>query len=281
MLDPTRGKDATMLRSGTVAWSGEAVKPKPLTHGLLEAAPGIRHAFFTRAGGVSSGIYRSLNCGMGSHDDKGFVFKNRSRAARALGVGQDRLATPYQVHGDVAVVVDKVWEPGQGPKADAVVTAKRGIAVGIGTADCGPILFADPAAGVVAAAHAGWRGALGGILEATIRAMEEQGARRQRIVAVIGPMISQQNYEVGPDLLEAFYAASPSYSAFFRPSPRLGHAFLDLPAFIASRLMTAGVLAADLGLCTYADEERFFSYRRATHRGEADYGRMLSAIVLE
>jgi len=270
-----------MLRSGTVAWSGEMVKPKALTHGLLEAAPGIRHAFFTRIGGVSSGIYRSLNCGMGSQDDRGFVFKNRARAARALGVGPDRLATPYQVHGDVAVVVDRVWQPGEGPKADAVVTAKRGVAVGIGTADCGPILFADPTARVVAAAHAGWRGALGGILESTIRAMEEQGARRERIVAVIGPMISRRNYEVGPELVDAFVKASPAYGAFFAPAARPGHAFLDLPAFIASRLAAAGVLAADLGLCTYADEERFFSYRRGTHRGEPDYGRLLSAIVLE
>lgn len=270
-----------MLRAGRVAWSGEAVKPKPLTHGLLDATPGIRHGFFTRAGGVSAGIYRSLNCGVGSKDDRGFVFKNRARAARALGVGSDRLATPYQVHGDVAVVVDKVWETGQGPKADAVVTAQRGIAVGVGTADCGPILFADPAAHVVAAAHSGWRGAVGGILESTIRTMEELGARRERIVAVIGPMISQRNYEVGPDLLAAFEKADPKNSAFFVTAERSGHFLLDLPGFIASRLTGAGVFSVDLGLCTYADEERFFSYRRATHRGEPDYGRMLSAIVLE
>ena len=270
-----------MLRSGRVAWSGEAVKPKPLTHGLLEALPGIRHAFFTRIGGVSSGIYRSLNCGVGSQDDKGFVFKNRARAARTLGVGPDRLATPYQVHGDVAVIVDKVWETGQGPKADAVVTVRRGVAVGIGTADCGSILFADPTARVVAAAHAGWRGALGGILESTIRTMEELGATRQRIVAVIGPMISQRNYEVGEELVDAFTRVNPANAAFFVPATRPGHAFLDLPAFIGSRLTAAGVLSADLGLCTYADEERFFSYRRATHRGEADYGRLLSAIVLD
>ncbi|MCB1500686.1 MAG: peptidoglycan editing factor PgeF [Bauldia sp.] len=270
-----------MLRSGTVVWSGEAVKPRPVTHGLFDAVSGIRYGFFTRAGGVSSGIYRSLNCGVGSHDDKGFVFKNRARAARTLGVGPDRLATPYQVHGDVAVLVDKVWEPGQGPKADAVVTARRGIAVGVGTADCGPVLFADPAAHVVAAAHAGWRGALGGVLESTIKVMEEAGARRESIVAVIGPMISQRNYEVGEELMEAFVKVKPSYSAFFVPATRPGHAFLDLPGFIGARLSAAGVLSADVGLCTYADEERFFSYRRATHRGEADYGRMLSAIVLD
>jgi len=270
-----------MLRSGRVAWSGESIKPKPLTHGLIDALPGIRHAFFTRVGGVSSGIYRSLNCGIGSQDDKGFVFKNRARAARTLGVGPDRLATPYQVHGDVAVVVDKVWETGQGPKADAVVTNKRGVAVGVGTADCGPILFADSTARVVAAAHAGWRGALGGILESTIRTMEELGATRSRIVAVIGPMISQKNYEVGEELMEAFVKVSPANSAFFLPATRPGHAFFDLPGYIGARLRQAGVLSADLALCTYGDEERFFSYRRATHRGEADYGRLLSAIVLD
>ncbi len=269
-----------MLRSGTVAWSGETIKPKPLTHGLLEALPGIGHGFFTRVGGVSSGIYRSLNCGVGSKDDKGFVFKNRARAARTLGVMPERLATPYQVHGDSAVAVDRVWELGQGPKADAVVTVKPGIAVGVGTADCGPILFADATARVVGAAHAGWRGALGGILESTIRAMEGLGARRDRIVAVLGPTISQRHYEVGDELVEAFVTADKANTRFFQPATRPGHAFFDLPGYIVARLSRAGVLAADLGLCTYADEERFFSYRRATHRGEADYGRLLSAIAL-
>jgi YfiH family protein len=247
----------------------------------LAALPGIRHGFFTRAGGVSAGLYASLNCGIGSKDDRANVLENRRRVAAALGASADRLATPYQVHGDVAVVVDKVWETGQGPKADAVVTNKRGIAVGIGTADCGPILFADSTAHVVAAAHAGWRGALGGILESTIRTMEELGATRQRIVAVIGPMISQRNYEVGEELMETFVKASPANSAFFLPATRPGHAFFDLPGYINARLRQAGVLSADLGLCTYGDEERFFSYRRATHRGEADYGRLLSAIVLD
>jgi polyphenol oxidase len=281
MLDARGDERRGMLRSGTVSWSGESIKPKPLTHGLLEAIPGLRHGFFTRAGGVSSGIYRSLNCGVGSKDDRGFVFKNRARAARTLGVVSDRLATPYQVHSDNAVVVDKVWETGHGPKADAVVTAMRGIAVGVGTADCGPILFAEASARVVAAAHAGWRGALGGILESTVHAMEGLGAKRDRIVAVIGPMIGQKNYEVGEELMEAFTKASPANSSFFLAATRPGHAFFDLPGYIASRLTAAGVLAADLSLCTYADEERFFSYRRATHRGEADYGRLLSAIVLE
>jgi polyphenol oxidase len=270
-----------LLRPGTVAWSGESVKPPAITHGLLEALPGIRHAFFTRAGGVSAGIYKSLNCGVGSKDDRAFVYKNRARAARAVGVPPDRLATPYQVHGTTAAVVDTVWLPGQGPKADAVVTNRPGVAVGIGTADCGPILFADTSARVVAAAHAGWRGALAGILESTIAAMEGLGAQRGRIVAVLGPMISRHNYEVGSELVDAFVAADQSNRRFFKPSVNEGHSMLDLPGFIVHRLTRAGVVAADLGLCTYQDEERFFSYRRATHRGEADYGRLLSAIVLE
>ena len=269
-----------MLRPGTVAWSGEQVKPPALTHGLLEAMPGIRHGFFTREGGVSSGPYRSLNCGVGSHDDRAMVFKNRARAARALGITHEGLATPYQIHSAEAAVVDKPWAPGQGPKADAVVTARPGIAVGVGTADCGPILFADAEARVVGAAHAGWRGALGGVLESTVAAMEGLGAARHRIVAVLGPMISQRNYEVGPELIDAFIAADAANQRFFKPSERPGHGLFNLPGYINARLTRAGILAADLGLCTYADEERFFSYRRATHRGEADYGRLLAAIVL-
>lgn len=269
-----------MLRPGTVAWSGESVKPPMLTHGLLDALPGIRYGFFTRVGGVSSDIYQSLNCGVGSKDDRAFVFKNRARAARTLGVPAEKLATPYQVHSADAAIVETVWEPGKGPKADAVVTRRRGIAVGIGTADCGPILFADAEARVIGAAHAGWRGALAGILESSVKAMEEQGARRDRIVAVLGPMISQANYEVGPDLINAFTTADAKNQRFFKPSPRPDHAMFDLPGYIVTRLTRAGVLAASLGLCTYADEERFFSYRRATHRGEADYGRLLSAITL-
>jgi polyphenol oxidase len=270
-----------VLRPGTVAWSGESVKPPTITHGLLDAMPGIRHGFFTRAGGVSPGIYRSLNCGVGSRDDRAFVYKNRARAARAVGVVADRLATPYQVHGTEAFVVETPWLPGHGPKADAVVTRKPGIALGVGTADCGPILFADPYAHVVAAAHAGWRGALAGILESTIAAMESLGASRSGIVAVLGPTISRANYEVGGELVEAFIASDPANQRFFTPSANTGRSMLDLPGFIVHRLTRAGVLAADLGLCTYADEERFFSYRRATHRGESDYGRLLSAIVLE
>ncbi len=269
-----------MLRPASLAISADMIRPRPLTHGLLEAVPGVRHGFFTRDGGVSGGLYRSLNCGTGSRDDRGLVYKNRARAAAALGVTAQRLATPHQVHGTDAVVVTTVWPTGQGPKADAVVTNRRGIAVGISTADCGPVLFADAEAKVIAAAHAGWRGALAGILESTVDAMESLGARREHIVAVLGPMISQRNYEIGPDVIAAFEDADPANARFIVPAPRPDHGYLDLPSFIIGRLLAADVAAADMGLCTYADPERFYSYRRATHRGEADYGRLLSAIVM-
>jgi len=270
-----------VMRAGSLAMTADLIRPPMLTHGLIDALTGIRHAFFTREGGVSGGIYRSLNCGLGSRDERTLVFKNRARAVAALGIPPAMLATPHQVHGVDAVVVDTAWRPGEGPQADAVVTRRRGLAVGIGTADCGPVLFADGEARVVAAAHAGWRGALAGILDSTIRTMEMLGARRERIVAVLGPMISGPNYEVGADVIERFLAADPANQRFFRDSPRAGHAQLDLPGYIVSRLSGAGVAAAYLGLCTYADETRFFSYRRATHRGEPDYGRLLSAIALE
>ncbi len=269
-----------IFRQASVVTSAEFVRPLMLTHGLIEANESVRHAFFTREGGVSTGVYASLNTGVGSRDDRGLVFKNRARAATALGVGATRLATPYQVHGATTVVVEEPWRPGEGPQADAVVTNRRGIAVGVGTADCGPVLLADGIAHVVGAAHAGWKGALAGIIESAIAAMETLGARRHNIVAVLGPTISGPNYEIGPEVIERFTAENPANNRFFRPSPRPGHANFDLPGYIVERLSRAGVAVADLGLCTYADDTRFFSYRRATHRGESDYGRMLSAITL-
>jgi polyphenol oxidase len=268
------------MRPSTLAISADFVKPPVLTHGLLEVVPGVRHGFFTREGGVSGGVYKSLNCGVGSRDDRALVFKNRSRAASVLGVAPGRLATPYQVHGTNAVIVDTVWPTGQGPQADAVVTDRHGIAVGVGTADCGPVLLADAEARVVGAAHAGWRGALAGVLESAIAAMERLGARRERIVAVLGPMISQRNYEVGRDVIEAFTQADRSSARFFMPSERPGHALFDLPGYIVARLLAAGIAADDMRLCTYADPVRFYSYRRATHQSEPDYGRLLSAIAI-
>ncbi len=251
-----------------------------LTDPALAALPGIRHGFFTREGGVSAGIYASLNCGVGSQDERALVMENRARVATALGADPDRLAAPYQVHSADTVVVAAAWPAGKGPKADALVTDRPGIALAVGTADCGPVLLADAEAGVVGAAHAGWRGARAGILESAIAAMETRGARRERIVATLGPTISQRNYEVGPELVSSFLADEPANARFFRPSQREGHSLFDLPGYIVARLAAAGVAAASLDLCTYADPERFFSFRRTTHRGEADYGRQLSAIVL-
>ncbi|MYZ48857.1 peptidoglycan editing factor PgeF [Rhizobiales bacterium L72] len=258
------------------------MRPFGLTAAALQRVPGVAHSFFTRQGGVSSGLYDSMNTGIGSRDDRIAVLANRARAAAHLGVRPERLATPYQVHSADAVVVTEPWEAGKGPKADALVTDRPGIAIGIGTADCGPVLFADGSAGIVGAAHAGWKGAFTGVLEATIEAMEGLGAERGRIVATLGPMISADAYEVGPEFVARFVAADPENAAFFRPSERDGHAMFDLPGYIAARLRAAGIgTVDDLALCTYSDENRFFSYRRATHRNEPDYGRQLSAIALQ
>jgi YfiH family protein len=252
-----------------------------ITDEALSALAGIRHGFFTRRGGVSNGIYASLNCGVGSADERGHVIENRARVTAELGVAADQLATPYQVHSPDVVVVDEVWAVGEGPKADAVVTKRPGIAIGVGTADCGPVLFADAQAGVIGAAHAGWKGAFTGVLEATITAMEGLGARRENIVAVLGPTISKSAYEVGPEFRARFLDAAEANAAYFTPSDRAGHHRFDLPAYIASRLRLAEIgHAGDLALCTYADPKRFFSYRRTTHAGEPDYGRLLHAISL-
>jgi YfiH family protein len=246
----------------------------------LASYPNIRHAFFTRQGGVSEGIYASLNGGIGSSDEQGRVAENRRRMAEDLGVGQDALLSLYQVHSPDVVVVEGPW-PGDRPKADAMVTKVPGLALGISTADCGPVLFADHHAGVIGAAHAGWRGAFTGVLEATLDAMERLGAERGQIVAVLGPTISQAAYEVGPDFVQRFLDADPAHRQYFVPSERPDHSMFDLPAFIGARLEAAGIGEfANMGLCTYSDEERFYSYRRTTHRGEPDYGRLISAIRL-
>jgi YfiH family protein len=242
---------------------------------------GIRHAFFTRAGGVSTGFYASLNGGVGSRDESGKVVENRARMAAALGVEPRRLLTAYQSHSPKVVVAEAPWTTEGRPQADAIVTRMRALAIGVTTADCGPVLLADPRAGVIGAAHAGWRGALTGILEATIAAMERLGAARAQIRAAIGPMIRQESYEVGPDLVARFRAEDPASSRFFDPAKREGHAMFDLGGYIAARLQRARIAEVeDLGLCTYADPDRFFSYRRTTHRGEADYGRHVNAIAL-
>jgi YfiH family protein len=247
----------------------------------LSRLPGIRHAFFTRDGGVSDGVYATLNGGPGSDDAPVNVTENRARMASALGVTPDRFLTAYQVHSPDVVTVGRPWALEQRPRADAIVTRTPGLAIGVTTADCAPVLFADPQARVVGAAHAGWRGAFTGVLEATVAAMEAIGAERPRIVVVIGPTIRQPNYEVGPEFVERFMAADTANAHFFMPSARARHALFDLPGYIAARLAAAGVAGAeDLGHCTYADPARFFSYRRATHRSESDYGRHVNAIAL-
>ena len=246
----------------------------------LAALPGIRHAFFTRAGGVSDGVYASLNGGIGSNDRPANVAENRARMAAALQVAPERLLTAYQIHSPNVVVAESPWPITDRPRADAIVTKVLGIALGISTADCGPVLFADPQAGVIGAAHAGWRGALAGVLEATIAAMERLGAARSRIVAAAGPMIHQPSYEVGADLVEQFLAADAGNARFFIAG-RPGHSMFDLPGYVVSRLRQAGIASVeDLGNCTYAEEARFYSYRRTTHRAEPDYGRHLNAIAL-
>ncbi len=247
----------------------------------LAALDGIRHAFFTREGGVSQGIYRTLNGGVGSSDSPELVRENRARMASALGVAPDRLLSAYQIHSPTVVVADKPWPANERPRADAIVTRTPSLAIGISTADCGPVLFVDKQARVIGAAHAGWKGALTGVLEATLAAMEKLGAQRARIVAALGPLIRQPNYEVGAEFVERFRNEEASNEGFFAAGKRPGYAMFDLAGFIAARLERAGVGGfEDLGRCTYAEPEHFFSYRRTTHRGEADYGRHINAIVL-
>lgn len=247
----------------------------------LAALPGIRHAFFTREGGVSTGIYASLNGGLGSKDEAAAITENRARMARHMAVAPDHLVSLYQVHSPDVEVVTGPWL-GDRPKADAMVTTAPGVALGVSSADCGPILFADAEARVVAGAHSGWKGAFSGVVGSTVTAMEKLGARRERIVAVLGPTISAAAYEVGPEFVERFKMENATFGRFFKASDRPAHAMFDLPAFIAHKAQEAGIgLFVDLALCTYGDEQRFFSYRRATHREEGDYGRLISAIALD
>ncbi|WMS43879.1 peptidoglycan editing factor PgeF [Acuticoccus sp. MNP-M23] len=253
--------------------------PPFLTAPALSSA-GIRHGFFTRQGGVSSGIYASLNAGRGSADRPDDVAENRARIAGAMGVPATALVSMNQIHSADVLTLDA--PPDGRPKVDGLVTTRPGIALGVLHADCAPVLFADAGNRVIGGAHAGWRGATGGILEATVDEMVAQGARRSAIVAVVGPTIGAPSYEVGPDFPAPVIDANPEAARCFAPSARPGHHMFDLPGYIVMRLSAAGVgTVENLGLDTYADPDRFFSYRRTTHRGEADYGRMLAAIALE
>jgi YfiH family protein len=257
-----------------------------MTDFVLQAASlgklaGIRHGFFTRAGGVSQGIYASLNGGVGSDDEPDKVAENRARMAASLGVMPDRLVTPYQIHSPDVVVAGEPWTRETRPRADAVVTKTPQLAIGVSTADGGPLLFADADARVIGAAHAGWRGAFTGVIESTVAAMEKLGAARGRIVAALGPTISQPNYEVGPEFVTRFVTADAGNTRFFKESGRAGHALFDLNGYIAGRTQQAGIVNyVDLGLCTYAEPGRFYSFRRATHLSEPDYGRHINAIAM-
>lgn len=255
--------------------------PLPIQSPLLAAFDKnrIRHGFFTRQGGVSDGLYQGLNVGLGSDDQPERVQENRRRVTQWFGLAPDRLATVHQVHSPEVVVVDGSYD-GSRPQADAMVTATPGFVLGVLSADCGPILFADAEAGVVGAAHAGWKGALFGVLENTIEAMTKLGASRDRIAASLGPSISQDNYEVGPEYVARFTDIEPAYADYFSRAEKEGHALFDLKQFTIDRLTKSGVKAENLGLCTYPDEERFYSYRRTTHRAEPDYGRQISAIAI-
>ncbi len=240
----------------------------------------IVHGFFTRQGGISTGVYEGLNVGLGSSDDRLSIEENRRRAAIHLGADPARLTAPWQVHSADAVVVSAPFGD-ERPKADGIVTATPGLLIAVLTADCGPILFSDPKAGVIGAAHAGWKGAIGGVLENTIVVMESIGAHRADIKAVLGPSISQANYEVGPEFVTVFTANDTSNSRWFRPSIKPGHSMFDLWGYTLAQLDTAGVEASCVNQCTYAHETNFYSYRRTTHRQEPDYGRQMSAIMLK
>lgn len=245
----------------------------------LGRLPGIRHRFLSRAGGVSAGIYAGLNCGLGSDDDRAHVIENRARAARSVGAEDDQLRTLYQVHS-ASVVDAETMDPDNPPEADALVCTRPGMAIGVLAADCAPVLFADPEARIVAAAHAGWRGALDGVVEATVTEMETRGAERGRIIAAVGPCIGPASYEVGPEFPAPFLAQDATNERFFTARARSDRLLFDLPGYVQNRLARAGLAAhSATGHDTYRDDN-FFSYRRSCHRHEPDYGRNLSLIML-
>ena len=252
-----------------------------ITSGVLGCDAGIHHAFFTRCGGVSEGLFGSLNCGFGSGDSQQSVALNRELAMARLGLSADRLVTCRQIHSVTVVTAERPWHREEAPSADGLVTSVPGVALGVLTADCAAILFHDPVAGVIGAAHGGWRGALGGIVEAMIGRMEALGAESTRVRAAIGPCIGPASYEVGAEFSRAFLDDDPGNGRWFAPVLREGHFLFDLAGYIAERLVRGGVGRVDIaGNDTVAEEDRFFSYRRACLRGERSYGRGLSAIAL-
>jgi YfiH family protein len=253
-----------------------------LTIGPLNDLPGLRHGFLTRQGGVSEGLYSSLNCGLGSGDDPAKVAENRRRALAKLELNGAELVTAYQVHSAKAIVVERPWAQEDRPQVDGLVTRVPGLALGVLTADCVPVLLADSQASVIGTAHAGWHGALDGVLESTVEAMEGLGAARERLVAGIGPAIAQRSYEVGPDYPAPFLAEDHDNQDLFCPSRRQGDFHFDLKGYVARRLARLGLALVQALPCdTCAEDRRFFSYRRSCLRGETDYGRGLSIICLE
>lgn len=253
---------------------------QPITAPALDD-PRLAHGFFTRAGGVSTGLYASLNGGTGSRDERAHVVENRRRMAETLGVAADHLVLPHLVHSPDAVAISAPFADADRPRCDGLATRVPGLALGVTGADCGIVLMADAAAGVVGACHAGWKGAVYGVLESTVAAMLSLGATTGGIAAVLGPTIACESYEVGPEFRDRVVARDAGDAVFFVPSPKAGHHHFDLPGLIVQRLRGTGIgRVADLALDTYADEARFFSYRRATHRGEPDYGRLVGAIAL-
>ncbi|MFO1090544.1 MAG: peptidoglycan editing factor PgeF [Hyphomicrobiales bacterium] len=248
----------------------------------LSRVKGVSHGFFTREGGTSDGLYASLNCGFGSGDDKERVAANRARVAKKLAAAPERLLTVWQSHSPIVVQAREPWDVRKPPEGDAIVTNVPGLAVGVLTADCSPVLFADATMGIVAAAHAGWKGALGGVLEATLDEIEKLGGHRRHVTVAIGPTISQASYEVDDGFRKRFLDSEPGNHRFFAEGKREGHWQFDLPGYVRFRLEAVGVRTIeDLSICTYADEARFYSFRRTTHRGEQDYGRQISAIMLK
>ena len=248
---------------------------------LLAAVPDLRHAFFSREGGVSAGLYGSLNGGLGSNDDQTHIIENRARMAKHLDVAPSHFLTAFQIHSPDVAVATKPWDNASRPRVDAMVTNVPGLAIGVTAADCGPILFVDPKTRVIGAAHAGWKGAFGGVLENTIAEMEKLGANRGDIIAAVGPLIRQSSYEVGAEFVARFTQADSLNAKFFVDSPRADHAMFDLAGYIKHRLERADILMIDdVQIDTYADE-RFYSYRRSVHRKEPDYGRNIHAIVLQ
>ncbi len=254
---------------------------KPLQSPVL-IDEGVAHGFFGRQGGVSGGIYASLNCGYGSGDDSVSVCENRTRVATWLGTDEVQLITLYQIHSADALHVTAPWPRTAPPKADAMATTLRGVALGVLAADCAPILLADHRAGVIGCAHSGWKGAIGGVGESVVALMEQLGASRSRIHAAVGPCISQRSYEVGSEFEARFVEEDAGNSRYFVPSPRAGHWQFDLPGYVTARLRATGIGAVEtLNMCTYEHNDGYFSYRRTTHRGETDYGRNVSAIMLK